>query len=262
MMCKRFKGRTLLDEPDSWYSQENKPLMWAYAGGGGRRYGNAVEDVVVSIEAGFKVVELDFARTSDGVPAATHFFKPENSETEWDHVPSASEFMSKKVNGRFSPMLFRDVIDRFIGKGVYFSLDPFYWYCNVENGETLFREYVVANTTADERKKLILQLYSFKALCQMRGNNDFGALHYIIGPGTLWKVPHLVHVLTDVGVHSVSMQDAELTTEMREAISILRKAGTHVSIAGVNTLERYREVLAAGADCINTSFLTPREVAR
>lgn len=260
MACRRFRGAKLVDEPDAWYAS-GEPLLWAYAGGGAlRHYGNAAEDVDASIANGFKVIELDFAQTADGIPACTHFFKPEDSETEWDHVPTAVEFKAKRVNGRYTPLLFDDIMARYRDRGVFFSLDPFYYFCNIPDGERLFRDYVVSHTTTAERQKLILQIYAFKTLCGMKGNRDFGALHYVIGTGNFWKVPSLIPVLTEVGVRSVSFQDEPFKDEMKRAVTLLKAANIRVSVAGVNTLERYREVMALGADLVNTADLTPQVI--
>ena len=258
--CRRFKGAVLYDEPGAWYTGP-RPLMWAYAGGGTlRRYGNAAEDIDESIKMGFKVIEVDFARTADGIPAATHFFKPEDSELEWDHIPTAAEFKGRKVNGKYTPLLFGDLVSRYRDAEVFFALDPFYYHCNVRNGETDFREYVISNTTERERRRMMLQIYGFKTLCSAKSEWGFGGLHYVIGVGNAWKVKHLIPVLTEVGVHSVSLQDSEMTSDVFHAVRLLRSANIHVSVAGVNTIQRYREVVGAGADCINTVKLTPKEL--
>ena len=258
--CMRFKGAMLDDEPGAWYSGQ-KPLMWAYAGGGViRRYGNAAEDIDESIKMGFKVIEVDFARTADGIPAATHFFKPEDSELEWDHVPTSAEFKGRKVNGKYTPLLFDDLVSRYRDAEVFFALDPFYYHCNVRNGEADFREYVISNTTERERRRMILQMYGFRTLCSAKAEWGFGGLHYVIGVGNIWKVEHLIPVLTEVGVHSVSLQDSEMTPGALRAVGLLRSANIHVSVAGVNTMLRYGEVVKAGADCINTMKLTPKEL--
>ena len=260
LSCRRFKGSALEDEAGAWYMGP-KPLMWAYAGGGAlRKYGNAAEDIDESIRSGFKVIEVDFARTSDGIPAATHFFKPEDSDSEWDHVPTAAEFKGRKVNGKCTPLLFDDLVSRYRDSGVYFALDPFYYHCNVRNGEADFREYVISHTTERERRQMILQIYGFKTLCSMKAEWGFGGLHYVIGVGNIWKVEHLIPVLTEVGVHSVSLQNSEMTSSAFRAVGLLRSANIHVSVAGVNTMQRYREVAKAGADCINTMKLSPREL--
>ena len=257
LICKRFKGVKLLDEQGAWYDS-NEPLLWAYAGGGSlRRYGNAVEDIDASIKNGFLVIELDFAQSADGIPLMTHFFKPEDSENEWDHVPTAAEFLAKKVNGKYTPLDFSGFIKRYANSGCFFSLDPFYYYCNVQDGERKFREYVLSHTTAAERKHLILQLYSFKTLVEMRGNHDFGALHYVIGIGNFWKVKYLIPLLTEAGVRSVSFQDCQFTDEMFEAIKLLHAANIRVSAAGVNTIDRYQEVKKVGVNLVNTASLTP-----
>jgi len=260
LACSRYKGRVLKDVPGAWYTASN-PLMWAYAGGGAlRRYGNAAEDIDASVANGFKVIELDFARTLDGIPAMTHFFKPEDRDDEWAHVPSSVEFKAKRVNGKYTPLLFDDFVERYIKTDVYFSLDPFYYYCNGKYGEREFRDYVVEHSTKEERKKFILQIYGFKTLCAMNGNNDFGALHYVIVPGNFWKVPYLIPVLTNVGVRSVSFQDTELTSEVKSAIDLLKAANIRISVAGIDTKERCREVFAQGVDCVNTFRLMPSDI--
>lgn len=258
LACKRFHGANLVQSPNAWYSSRN-PLVWAY-GGGGRKYGNAAEDIDRSIAEGFKVIELDFARCSDGVPVASHFFMPENNPTEWNHIPTSTEFKARLVNGEYTPLTFRDVIARYANSNVFFSLDPFYYHCKVKNGEQEFRNYVIGNTIREEREKLILQIYSFKALCAMRGNKQFGALHYVIGVDNWWKVKHLIPVLTEVGVHSVSFQDCAITNEIIDGIKRLHNAGIVVSAAGVDNLERYKELISLGVDCINTTYLRPKEL--
>ena len=252
-----------MDVPNAWYGRQ-QPLLWAYAGGGGlRRYGNAAEDIEESIRRGFKVIEIDFARTSDGVPVASHFFKPEDDDREWDHVPTVNEFKSKSVNGKYTPLTFEDVTARYCHSDVFVSLDPFYYVCNVKNGESEFRRYAVAHSSADERARMILQVYSFKALVALRGSHDFGALHYVFGgglQGNSWRVRHLIPLLTEAGVRSVSFQDTVMTPEVVAEIRRLHDANIRVSVAGVNTIDRYREVRAVGVDCVNTMGLSPEDV--
>lgn len=62
-------------------------------------------------------------------------------------------------------------------------------------------------------------------------------------------------------MRSVSFKDCDFTAEMVDGIKLLHDAGIIVSAAGVDDIERYRAVKALGVDCINTTYLKPKEMA-
>lgn len=262
LACLPYRRRQLEDVPGAWYTLP-QPHLWAYAGGGHlHHYGNSQEAIDESIRRGFKVIEIDVCQTSDGVPVLSHFFKPDN-RVEWSHVPTALEFKKQLVNGKFHSLTLAEIFDRYGGWDGWFCIDPFYYHCQVQGGEAVLSRWLVENLSPIQRRRVILQIYSLRQLRRLVGNRAFGAFHYVFGGGlhngNHWRVRPIIPLLTQVGVRSVSFQDTELTPGVCRAIEDLRSTGIRVSVAGVNSWPRYREVRAAGVDTVNTMDLLPED---
>lgn len=88
---------------DEWYLE--RPLIY-HAGGGidGSSYTNSLEAVEKTLEAhpGKCFIEMDFQRTSDGALVCAHLW--EDSFLDCKRAPSLEEFLSWKVQGKYTPL--------------------------------------------------------------------------------------------------------------------------------------------------------------
>ena len=265
LWCSRFRFRKLADEPDAWYSQE-KPILWAYAGGGRLHvYGNSREAIDDSIGHGLKVLELDVALTSDGIPVLTHHFMPGGVAGQYSRVPpSLDEFMKTPLNGKYTPLSLERFFELYKSFDGHVSIDPHFMDAHWQL-EALPR-WIAEHATPAQRSRIIYQVFDLKSALRLsRGTWGFASLHYsmyegVDGEASLWRIPHMLKVLTASGVRSVSMGEHEISESTRSAIRMFRDAGIHVSIAGVDSIDRCREWVGAGADIFNSRLLTPADM--
>ena len=255
--CLAYPTVELLPEMDAWYSRAN-PILWANACGGRLHlYGNSQEAIEDSLMRGLKILEVDVCFTSDGIPVLSHLFEP-NYEIQFDNVPSAKEFLSTKVNSRFTPLTF----DRFLEKyaeleGVYFSVDP----CSA-GGKGNLLEYIREHVAESVCKKIIYQTYFLKTT-RAAASFGFASVHfgvdYIFARRMYWRIPYLIRALKAIGVRSVSLQDRPITPDVIAGVGQFADAGLVVSVAKVDSVARARKWMAAGVRCFNTRMLSPAD---
>lgn len=258
-LSRKFKPRVLSDEPGAWYCQE-KPILWAHAGGGSlHTYGNSKEAIADSIEKGFKVMEVDVDLTSDGVPVLSHRFCPDN-QVQFDHRPTLSEFLSTPLNGKYTPLTLKGLFDEFKSYDGYWAIDS--WGLHDSGMGFDLPSYLGEILEEGRARKIIYLANSLHEGISVAKSGQFASVHCglpedIDKPEGVWQLPYLVRIYTGVGIWSVTLMDRPITEKTRSVVSRLREAGIHVSICGVETAERVRSWLAAGADVFNTDRLNP-----
>lgn len=232
------------------------PIFWAYAGGGRLHvYGNSQEAIEDSLSRGVKILEVDCNFTSDGVPVLTHEFRPNNA-IEFDHIPSAQEFLAKKVNDRFTPLSLDSFLAKYIKDGgVFCAIDP-----GSAGGKGDLLEYMVRNVSVEVRQKIIYQTYSLQ-MASRAVNAGFASVHfgvhYIFSRKEFWRLRYLLPTLASIGVQSVSLQDCPMTESVVDAVKQIVDSGLVVSIAGIDSMDRIRRWMKCGVRCFNSRFVTP-----
>ncbi len=263
LWCCLFKPKTLRDETGAWYSAP-KPVLWAYAGGGRlHKYGNSKEAIDDSIAHGLKVLELDVALTSDGVPVLSHQFNPGGSADEYGKTPTLAEFKSAPLDGCYTPLTLKEFFEAYDGFDGYVSLDP-----HAMSDEWVSRElpeYIMANASTVMRGRVIYQIFGLDTATKLARRADgFASLHLsgwtaIDSADNLWRIPYMTRVMSACGIRSVSIGDNEITESTCSFIKGMRDAGIHVSVAGVDTVDRAKEWISVGVDVFNTRLLTPAD---
>lgn len=78
---------------------------------------NCLESVKAAIDNGFKFIELDLIKTSDGHVVAAHDWAMFNQYTGHyelkDEAPTLEEFSSRRLAGKYTPLAFADVVEIF-----------------------------------------------------------------------------------------------------------------------------------------------------
>lgn len=88
----------------------------AHAGGAieGHTMTNSLEAFEMAVARGYRYVELDLQMTSDSVMVAAHSWRDFNESSGYAHwgdsVPSLSEFKSRIIKGRFTPLTATDIM--------------------------------------------------------------------------------------------------------------------------------------------------------
>ena len=213
-----------------------------------------------SIARGFKVIEIDVALTADNVPVLSHRFCPCNKK-QFEQIPVSTEFLATPINGRFTPMTLQVFFEEFQRFDGYTVIDPYFMY----KGGALFDlpEYIEECVTPSQLGRIIYSVPSleFMVALSKRGHR-FASLHYAL-PSNLdddnefWRLPYFVRILTSCNVRSVSMGDREITGKTLAVVRAFRDVGIHVSVAGINDVEKCNKWMEAGVDIFNTDLLSP-----
>lgn len=223
-------------------------------------YSNSKEAIDDAIMSGFKVIEIDISRTSDGELVLSHDFRP---NMEWIYTssqPSVQEFKDTKINDTLTPLTFAEFVREYSQRDeeVWYMIDP------KENlGDFDFVQYAKANVPVEFLGRCVYQIYGIKELSKFVDDCPFGALHYCLDyfckdGQRLEDVVALIPVWKRLGVHSVSFGDKNArTAELKDVIKLLRDNGIHVSVFGVNSEMNYLSWKDFGVDCINTDYLYP-----
>lgn len=252
--CDKFKGAPLTHSPDAWYAQSH-PLLWAHAGGGHLAfYTNSKESIDESIRRGYKVIEVDVSLTSDNVPVLSHNFAPSGVKAFPDR-PTFDEFMRTPICGKWTPLSLKDLFVLYADYDVIFSIDP-----HLENFDLI--GYMECNASKEFLRRCIYQIYTVADFERLAIDNPFGALHYCVNERFLegGDVSQLIKMLTSLKVNSVSFGERHISKEIVDIVGNFRGEGIAVSIALVNTIERFKEWWAIGANCFDTDLLTPDDL--
>lgn len=254
----RVVSLPLADEEGAWYTK--RPLLWAHAGGAWQiKFANTKEAIEYSIKVGFNVIELDVAVTSDGMVVLSHDFRP-NNERYFDGVPIANQFLQTPVCGSYTPLSISDLWEKYGCWDGFFALDQ-----TKTSSRPHFDmiAYLKRNAPASFLKKVIYLACSFEDLKELQSDNPFAAIHFcLFSCPPLSLVNALIRVFAATNVHSVSFCDTDITEGVAKVVDAFSKANIHVSIVGVDTIERYRTWLSIGTKCINTNYLTPLDIVR
>lgn len=249
----------------NWFNAPHSEL-WAHAGGGrSHLYGNSQEAFDDAIESGFSILEADVIMTSDNVPVMSHRFRP-NFEVEFDLTPTASEFLARKINGKYTPMTLEMFVERYSKKGVYVAIDPSPS-LRAQFGSDYIMKFIEAHAPEEFQRRVIYQISGVNDLTRFAQTNWLGALHYNLSydlslDENAWRVDALIPALKAVGVGSVSYVDMPVTPALESAIAKFRAVDIIVSVASVNSVERFNRLRKIGINCIDTDYLYPEGCIR
>ena len=235
--------------------------LWAHAGGGRfHLYGNSQEAFDDAIASGFSILEADVMMTLDNVPVMSHRFRP-NFDVEFDSTPTVSQFLARKINGKYTPMTLEMFIGRYENRGVYVAIDPSPS-LRSRFGSAHILDYLKCHASEDFQRHVIYQISGVKDMALFAHTEWLGALHYNLNhdiscPENAWRVDALIPALKAVGVGSVSYVDMPVTPSLVSAVSKFNEAGILVSVASVNSIERFNRLKKIGVSCIDTDYCYP-----
>lgn len=225
-------------------------------------YGNSQESFDDAIKRGFSVLEADVSMTADNIPVMSHRFRP-NNEVEFDAIPTVAEFLSRKINGQYTPMTLDDFISRYSKTGLYVALDP-----SPALRKQFGADYVLnyVKRTANEKfsRHVIYQLSGVQDLVRFIDIDWVGAFHYNLDfdlseDANIWRIDALIPALKSLGIGSVSYVDMPVTAALESAVSRFSASDILVSVASVNSEARFRRLQEIGVSCIDTDYLYPRK---
>jgi len=235
---------------------------------GGLRTPNCLEGFLAQYKAGVRVFEADLRLSRDGKVVLRHDWWPANWQEgiSWVHIPTREEFLSKKIQGEYTPLSFRDLL---LLMRMYPDI------CIVT--DTKFTESDVFSIQFDamlaDAHELGLTYLFDRIAVQVYSGNMHTALDNI------YPFPHYIYTLyQDVeapfqgtaedfrtkaayckahGIEGITMVDS-LWNPAYAAIA--DEYGITVYVHTVNDAEEAEALLASGVDAVYSDSLTPGDL--
>lgn len=239
-------ARILYPTDESW-TQAHRLIAHALGGLQGCSYTNSREAFLENYARGFRVFEVDLLTTSDGALVAKHDWDVEKRKL------SLQEFMTARVQGRFTPLNLDDVLILLRDHGdaslVLDIKDRFY---------PVLTEVVERAGHLDPNllRRIIPQLYSERDLTWALRCYPFPSLIYTLY-FTQATDDEVVRFVKQSGVRVVTMSDTRYRPEL---VRRLAEQKALVYVHTINALEKAVGYRAEGVHGVYTDFLAPGDL--
>ncbi len=153
-------------------SKDFSPLLIAHAGGAidSCVYTNSREAMELAFEKGFRFIEFDLLFTSDSVLVAAHSWERFNSMTgyeDWgDSVPAYSDFLSRKICGRYTPLSAREI------NSFFEQNDSLYLVTDKVSDPEVLQEHFPSL-----KHRMVVEAFSFQHYCRLKSQGYFRVLY-------------------------------------------------------------------------------------
>lgn len=148
------------------------PQLIAHAGGAVDSciYTNSREAMEYSLAKGYRLIEFDLLFTSDSVLVAAHSWERFNSMTgyeDWgDSVPAYSDFVSRKICGRYTPLSAREI------NSFFEQNDSLYLVTDKVSDPDVLQEHFPSL-----KNRMVVEAFSFQHYCRLKSQGYFRVLY-------------------------------------------------------------------------------------
>ena len=153
-------------------SKDFSPILIAHAGGAVDSciYTNSREAMERSLAKGYRFIEFDLLFTSDSVLVAAHSWERFNSMTgyeDWgDSVPAYSDFVSRKICGRYTPLSAREI------NSFFEQNDSLYLVTDKVSDPEVLQEHFPSL-----KHRMVVEAFSFQHYCRLKSQGYFRVLY-------------------------------------------------------------------------------------
>ena len=153
-------------------SKDFSPQLIAHAGGvvDSCIYTNSREAMERSLAKGYRFIEFDLLFTSDSVLVAAHSWERFNSMTgyeDWgDSVPAYSDFVSRKICGRYTPLSAREI------NSFFEQNDSLYLVTDKVSDPEVLQEHF-----SSLKHRMVVEAFSFQHYCRLKSQGYFRVLY-------------------------------------------------------------------------------------
>ena len=148
------------------------PQLIAHAGGvvDSCTYTNSREAMLHSLAKGYSFIEFDLLFTSDSVLVAAHSWEKFNSMTGFGHlgdsVPRYSDFVSRKICGRYTPLSATEI------NSFFEQYDSLYLVTDKISEPDVLQEYFPAL-----KDRMVVEAFSFQHYCRLKNRGYYRVLY-------------------------------------------------------------------------------------
>lgn len=222
---------------------------------------NCLESFQAAYGSGVRVFEADLRLTRDGQVILRHDYG-----TDWTQIPTREDFLSEKVDGRYTPLSFRDLLllmERYpdicvITDSKFKDSDVFY----IQFDAMLADAHELGLTYLFDR--MFIQTYSANMKTAL--DNIYPFPHYIYTlyqdtnpfDGTEEDFRSRAALCREQGISGITMNDYWWTPAFA---AIADEYDIHVYVHTVNDLDHAKELLEDGVNAVYTDYLVPGDLA-
>lgn len=248
-----------------WYEIQ----VVAHAGSGieGKRLTNSFEALNHAVENGYRMIEVDFAITSDQELVLSHGWDEDTLDEleQWnwyqeDVAPDLQSFLETPICRKYTPMTAEDLIE-WMKKhdGIYIVTDTKY----LSDEEILFQFGELAELCDYNEKLLsrfVVQVYDTRMCELVRMVYEFPNMiyaTYVHAVEDIWYWEQAVRDCRDCGI-SVILVSRQYMEE--PYIGILRENNLIIYTFTINTISKMEEVMNVGVNGIYSDYLTESDL--
>lgn len=230
-----------------------RSTLVAHAGGAidSCLYTNSREALELAAKNGYRFIELDLQFTSDSVLVAAHSWDKFNAMTgfaQWgDSVPSFSEFASRLIYGRYSPLSANEINDFFEQHlELYLVTDK------ISSPELLARYF------PDLKERMVVEAFSYQHYCQLKSEGYYRVLYSCMAgdlSATLFKNLLFSSIFPGERVEWIALHTTVLDMPIFKFLNQVRRF--NVALFTVDDLESIPDKHSQRASMIYTNHILP-----
>ena len=230
-----------------------RSTLVAHAGGAidSGLYTNSREALELAAKNGYRFIELDLQFTSDSVLVAAHSWDKFNAMTgfaQWgDSVPSFSEFSSRLIYGRYSPLSANEINDFFEQHlELYLVTDK------ISSPELLARYF------PDLKERMVVEAFSYQHYCQLKSEGYYRVLYSCMAgdlSATLFKNLLFSSIFPGERVEWIALHTTALDMPIFKFLNQVRRF--NVALFTVDDLESIPDKHSQRASMIYTNHILP-----
>ena len=148
------------------------PELIAHAGGAidSCIYTNSREALEQAFENGYRFIEFDLLFTNDSILVAGHSWSEFNQMTDSAHMgdtaPSFSDFISRRILGRYTPLSASDI------NSFFESNDSIFLVTDKVSDPDVLRQYF-----PNIKERMVVEAFSFQHYCRLKSQGYFRVLY-------------------------------------------------------------------------------------
>ena len=223
-------------------------------------YTNSLEAFEQSFAKGYRIFEIDFAKTADGVLVGRHSWQEHDyDDYSAENIPTAETFLNQPTFGSYTALSFADVLDLAVEyPDIYFVTDT--KETNAEANRILFAEMIEI-----ARDKGLLDIFRERFIIQFYNEEMYHIVMELLTPEnvlyTAYKLKpeeytDAILFCSEYNIPVITIIHREWTEELQE---LADDNGVKTAVHTINKRKRSQEFFNSGVSLLYSDSLKPEK---
>ena len=214
-------------------------------------YTNSREALELAARNGYRFIEFDLQFTSDSVMVAAHSWKDFNAMTGYAHwgdsVPTFSEFSSRRIYDRYSPLSANEI-------NTFFEQHPELYLVTdkISSPELLCRYF------PNLKDRMVVEAFSYQQYCQLKNEGYYRVLYSCMASDlgtTLFRNFLFNSLFSGERIEWIALHTSALDNPMFKFLNRVRKF--NVALFTVDDLDSIPDEYSQRSKMIYTNYMLP-----